>query len=255
MTDRDEGGQAGRAEGSANWKRLLRTPQFLIWSLISITWLGALCIFLPSLGSQVNVEILSIYFLSGLVIAAFALLLPHWVAHDFLTSLGTAAPIGAIFIAIFALFGYLISAQREARRLFLEKQLEACAQIAETVGTLATESDRYLWNSAYQKFWANRWGRLSMFEDPVLENNMVEFNDILWWSAYSPADHVDLHQPALCVARTCRAQAQVAWSVVPGLVSSGLNDDASCDNLHSYFRKFCKKFINDAHHECEKLKL
>jgi hypothetical protein len=197
-----------------------------------------------------NFKVLSIYCFAGLVIAALALLLLHWVDPDLFKSLEKATPVGAIFIAIVALFGYLISAQREARRPFLEKQLQACAEIADTVGTLATEGNPSLWTAAYNKFWADRWGRLSMFEDPVLEQNMVEFNDILWMSANSPGDHVDLHQPALCVARTCRAQAQVAWSVVPGLVSSGLNDDASCDALHSYFRKFCGRYVKDPHPEC-----
>jgi hypothetical protein len=257
VADLKEGGKALLREARRQLKRLatnlvaaIRTPWFFLWSLISLTWISAICIFLPSVGSQVNFWVLFICCIAGLTMAAFALLLLHWIDHNLLTSLEKAAPIGAMFIAIFALFGYLISAQREARRPFLEKQLQACAEIADTVGTLANEGDPSLSTAAYKKFWAYRWGRLSMFEDPLLEQNMDEFNDILWMS-FNSGDKLDLHQPALSVARTCRAQAQVAWSVVPGLMSAGLNTDPSCGVLHANFSSFCKNYQKDHHPECE----
>jgi hypothetical protein len=46
------------------------------------------------------------------------LALLHLIDPNIFSSLQKAAPIGAIFIAIFALFGYLITAERESRRLF-----------------------------------------------------------------------------------------------------------------------------------------
>jgi hypothetical protein len=206
----------------------------------------------------------------------------HSVDSDIFFSLEKATPIGAIFLAIFALFGYLITAERESRSKFLEKQLDSCADIAETVGSLATQGnslatqgnspatqgnspatqgnspatqgnspatqeDSKEWQKTYDKFWSYYWGRLGVFENTELETRMVEFGDVLW-----NVQRFELHHPALCIAHTCKAQAQASWSIVPGLIRFSEQEDAYCTDLDNKFKEFCSIHRSDQapHKEC-----
>jgi hypothetical protein len=88
-------------------------------------------------------------------------------------------------LAIFALFGYLILAEREARLPFLEKQLESCSVVAKIAGTLATtrdlftQDDKASWAAADATFWAYYWKRLEVFEDQPLGGRVVQFGQLL----------------------------------------------------------------------------
>jgi hypothetical protein len=107
----------------------------LLWLVISLIWCMLVGVVLPPAGAQVNNWVVVGYLLAGPVVIAVILILLHSVDANIFSSLQKATPIGAVFVAIFALFGYLITAEREARSKFLEKQLDSCADIAETVGT------------------------------------------------------------------------------------------------------------------------
>jgi hypothetical protein len=63
---------------------------------------------------------------------------------------------------------------------------------------------------------------------------MVQFGDLL-----VDTQKFDLHQPALCIGHTCKAQARESWSVVPGLIRTDVEDDPACTYLQEKFEKFC----------------
>jgi hypothetical protein len=219
----------------------------LLWLVISLIWCALVGILLPPVGAQINYWAVVGYLVAGPLIVAVILVMLHSVDSDIFFSLEKATPIGAIFLAIFALFGYLITAERESRSKFLEKQLDICADIAEIVGTLATQASSEEWLKAFNKFWSYYWGRLGVFENTEIERRMVEFGDVLW-----NVQAFDLHHPALCVAHTCKAQARASWSVVPGLIRPGEQDDAYCIDLDNQFKKFCSIHRSDQppHTEC-----
>ena len=233
----------------------------LLWLVISLIWCALVGILLPPVGAQINYWAVVGYLVAGPLIVAVILVMLHSVDSDIFFSLEKATPIGAIFLAIFALFGYLITAERESRSKFLEKQLDSCADIAETVGSLATQGnslatqgnspatqeDSKEWQKTYDKFWSYYWGRLGVFENTELETRMVEFGDVLW-----NVQRFELHHPALCIAHTCKAQAQASWSIVPGLIRFSEQEDAYCTDLDNKFKEFCSIHRSDQapHKEC-----
>jgi hypothetical protein len=199
-------------------------------------------IFLKPPGTEINYGTLVIYCIIGPIVTAGALLFLHSPGQDIFSRVHTAAPIGAVFLAVFALFGYLVTAQREARSPFLERQLDSCADIADTVGKLAFLPAGRPRNDAWDTFWAYHWGRLGMFENSMLAKVMREFADLLW-------QRNDMHEPALCVAHMCRVEVQASWSVVPGLIRRArLQDDPHCDALDKDFKSFCS--MNQNHPDC-----
>jgi hypothetical protein len=187
-----------------------------------------------------------------------ALWLLHWIKPNFFSDPHKAAPAGAVFLAVFGLFGYLISAEREARRPFLDKQLTTCSDIAGISVTLATSyaGDEKSWRTADANFWEYYWGRLGMFEDNSLEGRMVQFGEMLrvvegifWKNGFandqSNNARNNLRNVALCVAHTCRGLTQENWSVVPFLIRSPeaeYNDYCQAADL-VYFC-YCTKYID-----------
>jgi len=230
----------------------VRNLWFLVWLTVSLIWIVGVSVFLPPVGAQINWWIFAFYAVGGPIVTAAALWLLHWIQSDFFSNPGKATPLGAVFLAVFALFGYLISAEREARRPFLEKQLETCSNIAGIVGTLSSTSfagDRKRWSAANANFWTYYWGRLGMFEDSPLEHRMVQFGDMLiaiepivseneFNDPTSKVVREILQQPSLCVAHTCREQAQVTWSVVPRLILSPEEEqNLYCSNADKAYSK------------------
>jgi hypothetical protein len=214
-----------------------------IWVVISAIWVVFVLLFLKSPGTEVNHQILAIYFIIGPLVTAGALWFLHSPGQDIFASIHTWAPIGAVCLAIFGLFGYLITAQREARGPFLDRQLDSCAEIADTAAKLAFLPNGKRRDDAWDKFWAYHWGRLGMFENPLLAKVMQEFVDLMWGQGG------DLHEPALCVAHICRLEVQASWAVVPGLIRpTQLQNDPHCNALDKAFKSFCLK--NQNHPEC-----
>jgi hypothetical protein len=210
-----------------------------IWVVISAIWILFVLLFLKAPDTEVNHTTLVIYCIIGPIVTAIALRFLHLPGKDIFSSIHTWAPIGAVFLSIFALFGYLITAQREARGPFLERQLDSCAEIADTAAKLAFLPEGGRREAAWDKFWAYHWGRLGMFENPMLAKVMREFVDLLWQGG-------DMHEPALCVAHLCKVEVQASWSVVPGLIRPiQLHDDPHCDSFDKDFKSFCLKNQND----------
>ena len=78
----------------------------LLWLVISLIWCALVGILLPPVGAQINYWAVVGYLVAGPLIVAVILVMLHSVDSDIFFSLEKATPIGAIFLAIFALFGY-----------------------------------------------------------------------------------------------------------------------------------------------------
>jgi hypothetical protein len=78
------------------------------------------------------------------------------------------------------------TARLEARRPFLEKQMELCFEASTVAATLATTTDPARWQASREIFWRLYWGPLSVVERPLapgeigpVESNMVAFGNQL----------------------------------------------------------------------------
>lgn len=119
------------------------------------------------------------------------------------------------------------TAELEARRPFLEKQMELCFQASEAAATLATTTDVDSWEEARATFWMLYWGPLSIVEQPLkaggagpVESQMVEIGDAL---SALPADPElparKLEQPSYQLAHKCRDLIFDSWDIETGVGS------------------------------------
>ena len=199
-----------------------RKVQILVGVMLSFTWIAGVLISLPPVSSQLCRLVVAIYCSAGVLIIAAAIYFLHLIDEYFFGSLRTAAPLGAVFVAIVGLFAYLISAEREARRPFLDKQLEDCVRLAEAAAKLPTSpgTDAHLTN------WEDAWNRLSIFSDANLESIHSKF-------VYLDEHHSgNMRDNALCVARMCRVMVHAPWSVIPGLVAEDPRQEPICQELN-----------------------
>jgi hypothetical protein len=223
----------------------MQNVRLFTWLMISLTWIVGLLILLPPVGVQVNYWIFAVYCLIGPAITALVITFLHWIDRDFFGSAAQAAPLGAVFLAIFALFGYLISAEREAGRPFLEHQLETCGVLADIAGKLATLPGGEERNTAVTELWILAWGRLAIYADSSFNDVFKEFADLV----YNQSGLRNLHEPALCVARMCRATVQLSWTVIPGLIEANPDIDKHCINQHKLFVDLCAHVLRN-HPDC-----
>lgn len=102
-----------------------------------------------------------------------------------------------------------------ARRPFLEKQLAACEEAAQVAASLATETDPAKWEVQRQKFWTLYWGRMALFENPVVEARMVQFGIDLPPGPVSQSDLPmrSLTRDSLEVAHAARDLISQSWDV------------------------------------------
>jgi hypothetical protein len=208
---------------------LMRRPrkiQIFVTIMLSVTWIVSVILSLPPISTQLNCIAILIYCSAGVAIIIFSTYFLHYIDEDYFRSLRTAAPLGAVFVAIVALLGYLISAEREARRPFLEKQLENCVRLAEAAGKLQTPDGG---NVNLLKFnlaeFEEAWNRLTIFSDEALEKVHRRFME--------PVNQVyeNIHNNALCVARMCRVMVHASWSVIPHLVREDVSRECICRKM------------------------
>jgi hypothetical protein len=133
-------------------------------------------------------------------------------------------------VAIVALLGYLISAEREARRPFLEKQLENCVRLAEAAGKLESSAGGNAnlseWESAWNRLtiseWKAAWYRVTIFSDEALDEV---------YNKFVKAGKKNMRENALCVVRMCRVMVHATWSVIPYLVREDFNKESICSKM------------------------
>jgi hypothetical protein len=178
---------------------------------------------MPGLFSvSLNCWAIVFYCVAGILIIAAAAIFLYSIDQNFFGSLRTAAPLGAVFAAMIGLFGYLISAEREARRLFLEKQLESCVLLAEAAQRFPSlpgaDPDATEWEAA--------WSRLSIFSDSTLDGLYKKFVKL------HKHDTGNMREHALCLARMCRVVVHASWSIIPGLVREDpKREEAICSEM------------------------
>jgi hypothetical protein len=126
-----------------------------------------------------------------------------------------------IFTAAVGIWQFIVQ-QRQANRLpFLQRQLELCFQITETVGRLSSETDPIEWEKARVAFWRLYWGPLSIVEDRAVEREMVELGRLV---PEKPVSSHDLPMsaigvPAYRLAHAIRNLVLTSWQVnLPSLL-------------------------------------
>jgi hypothetical protein len=199
----------------------MRGIPILLWIAFSIIWVAGIYMLRPPINVQLNYCLFYFYCLIGPAVILGVMSFLYLINKHFFRSLVTAGPLGAVFVATFGFFGYLISAEREARRPFLEKQLEGCLKLAEAVESLAASAEGEERSRASNKLWIQVWSPFAIFSDAELEGAVKDFAALERFNG-------DLHDAARCVERMCRVMVHVSWSVIPDLVREEQSLEPSC---------------------------
>jgi hypothetical protein len=114
----------------------------------------------------------------------------------------------------------------EARRPFLEKQLQLYFETAHVTGALITFRLGAEWDKNRTRFWELYWSELSMVEDHGVEAAMVKFGQALDdWMAIGddtrnkPEKQSPLQEAAYELAHAMRASIEREWSGAPSPVT------------------------------------
>jgi hypothetical protein len=125
--------------------------------------------------------------------------------------------VGLIGGAVFALWRYYDSTEKEFRKPLWERQISLYMSATRAAATLATREAGDSWNMARIEFWTLYHGELCIVEDEKVENAMVKFGDFL--EAYERETDPDrkekarkmLEEGALVLAHRCRESLGKAW--------------------------------------------
>ncbi len=109
---------------------------------------------------------------------------------------------------IFGYFQSLRTATLEARRPYLEKQLDLCVEAANAAGTIATSPDPAAVAGAKATFDRLYWGALAIFDNLAVSNAMRAFGAA---AAQQPAPN--LRSLAEAVAHRCKDLTRAEWRV------------------------------------------
>lgn len=97
----------------------------------------------------------------------------------------------------------------EARKPFLDRQLQLYTEASKAASTLATSDDKEELSIAEKKFWSLYWGELALVEDSSVETAMVKFGRELQLER----DPNRIKQLSLELAHACRNSLAKSWGV------------------------------------------
>lgn len=97
----------------------------------------------------------------------------------------------------------------EARRPFLERQLNLYTEATKAASTLATSSKSVEVETATEKFWALYYGELAMVEDKKVEDAMVRLGKAL----QAKESATSIRKSSLRLAHACRESLAESWGV------------------------------------------
>jgi hypothetical protein len=214
----------------------MRSIPIFLWIAFSLIWVVGILMLRPPIIIQIDYKILIFYCLLGPIVVGGVLLLLYVANKNFFRSLVTASPLGAVFVAMFGLFGYLITAERETRRPFLEKQLDGCVKLAEAAEALVASAELEERSRASKRFWVEVWD-LAIFSNDELERAIKDFGDL------ERLKGDDLHDAARCVERMCRVMVHASWPVLPGLVRDKQKLEPSCVKKDEILRQLKNRHL------------
>jgi hypothetical protein len=129
---------------------------------------------------------------------------------------GTAAALSAVLVFLFGVMQWraqrrseLETRRIEAKKPFLERQLQLYTEATRVVSVIATSESAEARQEATKRFWELYWGELAMVENLDVEKAMESFGDALKNGA--PAD--TLERRSLVVAHACRTSLDSAWGI------------------------------------------
>jgi hypothetical protein len=122
---------------------------------------------------------------------------------------------GALLTALWGIWQYADTAQREAIKPFLELRLKNCTEASNAAALIAQPAGAKDQVEQQANFWRLYWGPLAIVENQVVEERMVEFGRLLQTSSYAnelqaghevdPAALSELRQGALKISHACRS--------------------------------------------------
>lgn len=123
--------------------------------------------------------------------------------------IAASAAVGLGGIA-FSIWDLSVTREFEARRPFLERQMELCFDASRAAARLAASEDEALREAALARFRELYWGELAVVEDRAVEAAMVRFKREL--DAAGPGGG-RLPVLALNVAHACRELTLDSWDI------------------------------------------
>ena len=102
---------------------------------------------------------------------------------------------------------FLIAKRLEARRPYLDYQLELYKETTKVAVTLATSTDSAEVDTARKRFYRLYWSELALIETPEVESQMVKFERALKASSDS------LQYQALYLAHVLRSSLAKSWGI------------------------------------------
>ncbi|WP_316168351.1 MULTISPECIES: hypothetical protein [unclassified Bradyrhizobium] len=136
-----------------------------------------------------------------------------WVRFDGLFKIVAGG--GALLTALWGVWQYADTAQREAIKPFLEQRLKRCTEASNAAALIAQPAGAKDQVEQQAIFWRLYWGPLAIVENQVVEERMVDFGRLLQTSNYAiqlQAGHEidsailsELRQGALRISHACRS--------------------------------------------------
>ena len=140
--------------------------------------------------------------------------------------LKASSAIGFILAALFSYNQYLDTATRDARKPFLEKQLELCVEAADSAATIATSPESSDVEASKARFDRLYWGSLAIFDNQAIADAMERFNSAVTtqWSeddfASNKAFRKALRPLSEKIGHECRNLMIASWfGRDPGMLS------------------------------------
>lgn len=143
---------------------------------------------------------------------------------DLVLKAGSA--IGFILAALFSYSQYLDTATRDARKPFLEKQLELCVEASDSAAMIATSPRPSDVKASKVRFDRLYWGSLAIFDNKRIAHAMKEFNSVVTahWSGGDLASNERAREALRPlseeIAHECRDLVIASWfGSDPGMLS------------------------------------
>lgn len=114
------------------------------------------------------------------------------------------------------LFGYtqfLATAELEARKPFLQRQLDHCFEASRLAATLASTTDPEAFEEARERFKQLYWGGMVIIENRAVEQTMIDVFQGLNVGSDPELPVKSLQLESLCLAHSCRALLASSWDI------------------------------------------
>ena len=124
------------------------------------------------------------------------------------------AAVATLVVAIISLYANFRNAKSARKLPFLQRQFDLSFDACEVVATLATTTDRSIWEVASKRFWQLQFGQLAIVQDLKVKEVMDSCAEVVKRGDYgSPLPLVELQPFALKLAEGVRRLLLQSWLI------------------------------------------